>query len=971
MKTLTTVFGVGLLGFVLQASPTRASLNLHYSFEGVDPTTGTDVPNLAPGATVNGTLTNVEKIVASTGNIITVGPARYTLGTSLRFISGDPENGEAGHVDTGFLPTDLGVTNENAWNRDYTMMAWVNFGSTTGDNMIFGQLNGASDNVLHNGSRNGSLHSAHWGDDIGPDQGVNVNSLPGTWHHLAYVNQGSTQSIYRDGVLVVGPGATGTNTNNSLTNVLVGTSQNNGSFVGLLDEVKIFGDQVLTPAQIQAEMVQGLTPYTLAALSGATLSATTYTITFEDSGTSVIDLTKTKSLSIDGVDVTGSSTFTKSGAITTITHTPTTVPFPGSLHSFDATVTDGANTAINGAGQVRAPWVSNITGGWHFVTEHVWTRSSPQLNDTAGAEAVLDDPSIYPAEDQIIANTQYIHFDDNAAPPIYGALSLPFPLWDPANGGPGRGDREDFCIRSRGEIFIKEAGKCWFICNSDDGFSLRIDGTEIGSAPNRGRGNTVMSVDLAAGVHDLEFIFWERGGGAGVSVFILKGVSETEPPFGEDSYELVQAYLNPADTDGDGMPNLYEIDNGLNPNVNDADLDKDGDGLTNLQDFQRGTRADTADTDADGFSDKVETGTGTFVSLQDTGTNPVDADTDDDGLNDGVETNSGTFVSASNTGTNPLVADTDTDTISDGDEVILGTNPHVANALPTNIAGGGTWTTEHLWTRGNPQLADDGTMAISKGALDQWETYPAEDRTIVQTQYLHFHDDVAPPWYVAESTPYPLWNPAVGGAGGFGQRDDFCIRSRGKLNITRSGLIWFVCNSDDGFNLVIDGNEVGSAGLRGRTNSVVSAELTAGLHDLEIVHSERDGGAGFSLMVFRGSSESAPPVSAGLWQLVEAAAVAPSTPLAITSFSYNAGTTTLNLSFSSEAGATYALEYSTGLQPAGAPTSAAKWNVVPGYGSINGSAGTTAITPLNTSTLVTPGGQLPDNSTSYFRIRKL
>jgi len=183
--------------------------------------------------------------------------------------------------------------------------------------------------------------------------------------------------------------------------------------------------------------------------------------------------------------------------------------------------------------------------------------------------------------------------------------------------------------------------------------------------------------------------------------------------------------------------------------------------------------------------------------------------------------------------------------------------------------------------------------------------------------------------------------------------------------------VWFVCNSDDGFNLVINGNEVGSAGLRGRSNSVMSVELTAGLHDLEIVHSERGGGAGVTLMVFRGSSETEPPVSAGLWQLVEAGAAAPSTPLAITSFSYTAGTTTLNLSFSSEAGATYALEYSTGLQPAGAPTSAAKWNVVPGYGSISGSAGTTAITPLNTSTLVTPGGQLPDNSTSYFRIRKL
>ena len=91
----------------------------------------------------------------------------------------------------------------------------------------------------------------------------------------------------------------------------------------------------------------------------------------------------------------------------------------------------------------------------------------------------------------------------------------------------------------------------------------------------------------------------------------------------------------------------------------------------------------------------------------------------------------------------------------------------------------------------------------------------------------------------------------------------------------------------------------------------------------------------------------------------------------VASFSYAAATTTLNLSFTSVVGSTYALEYTTGFQAAGAPTSAAKWNVVPGYGAIAGQAGTTAITPLNTSTLVTPSGQLPTNATCFFRIRRL
>ncbi|MBK1815668.1 hypothetical protein JIN84_08575 [Luteolibacter yonseiensis] len=61
------------------------------------------------------------------------------------------------------------------------------------------------------------------------------------------------------------------------------------------------------------------------------------------------------------------------------------------------------------------------------------------------------------------------------------------------------------------------------------------------------------------------------------------------------------------DTDGDGMPNVWEWKHGLAyDNPSDVDLDADRDGLLNLHEFLLGTAMDMADSDADGVSDGEE-----------------------------------------------------------------------------------------------------------------------------------------------------------------------------------------------------------------------------------------------------------------------------------------------------------------------------------------------------------------------------
>lgn len=66
------------------------------------------------------------------------------------------------------------------------------------------------------------------------------------------------------------------------------------------------------------------------------------------------------------------------------------------------------------------------------------------------------------------------------------------------------------------------------------------------------------------------------------------------------------------DSDGDGMPDWWELANGLNPfDPNDAGLDPDDDGLTNLDEYRYGTDPFDPDTDDGGTYDGIEIERGT------------------------------------------------------------------------------------------------------------------------------------------------------------------------------------------------------------------------------------------------------------------------------------------------------------------------------------------------------------------------
>lgn len=142
-------------------------------------------------------------------------------------------------------------------------------------------------------------------------------------------------------------------------------------------------------------------------------------------------------------------------------------------------------------------------------------HSAAPITSIFGADALIAGSGVIGSAS---ANFDFVDFSDRMGPSVVdghfiGTTSRP----------PG-GFTDTFALHATGNMVIDTAGAFTFGLFHDDGARLRIDGRDIIDFPGlTAVRDTFGRTVLSAGVHSLDLVFFENGGGAAIELFATPG----------------------------------------------------------------------------------------------------------------------------------------------------------------------------------------------------------------------------------------------------------------------------------------------------------------------------------------------------------------------------------------------------------------------------------------------------------------
>lgn len=331
-------------------------------------------------------------------------------------------------------------------------------------------------------------------------------------------------------------------------------------------KIRLAGDGVVTADRFDIS-VSDKPDVVSATVKEVVATFTNLVVHLEDTPSSIVTPDSVR-LTLDGAAAPVVST--KAGGITTATHVPAAPFTAGSTHLLVVEAKDNAGTTITNSSTFTLPappfplaglkGPASTTGRWGF--RQIWNGGRADSVSSALEIAEKADQAGFTGK---VSDTTVptVHHALSSNPGTPGLFPDPLPFPAEAEGLAA----SDFVVIARASVKVPRAGDWTLGVHSDDGFALRFAGAAFDTVNGTGvrdddfpefmtfltPGETItrgILKGLKAGTYSIEFLGYQRAGGAHFDIYVAEGAFEDDSA--TDQWILV------------GDPGGWEIVSGVN-----------------------------------------------------------------------------------------------------------------------------------------------------------------------------------------------------------------------------------------------------------------------------------------------------------------------------------------------------------------------------------------------------------------------